>query len=236
MLEKEAIDALAGASNITDSIILKYPETVAVSDAQDIMMAINIKDRSSEFEPIALYQSFGRFLNLLKMFGENTIGIQGNILTVKNDQGMTANVVVSNPALMTSFDKSTEQFDRTEQTNSVAEFVLTADNLKKIHTASSLFSYADSVSFIAKDNELKVKVGSEDSMNSSTSSDSLVLDTTADVLTKEFKVSIPLENFNMLPVATYKVFIKYNSVKNKYRVLMKNLDCEGIRIILAVKI
>lgn len=236
MLEKESIQALEGAANITDSIILKYPETVAVSDAQDIMMAIDIKDKSSEFNPIALYQSFGRFLNVLKMFGDNTVSIQGNILTVKNNQGMTANIVVSNPALMSTFDKSTEQFDRTEQTNSVAEFILTADNIKKIRTASSLFGYADSVSFISKDSELKVKVGSEDSMNSSTSSDSLVLDTTTDVLTKEFKVSIPLENFNMLPVATYKVFIKYNSVKNKYRVLMKNQDTEGIRIILAVKI
>ena len=236
MLEKESIQALEGAANITDSIILKYPETVAVSDAQDIMMAIKIEGKSSEFSPIALYQSFGRFLNVLKMFGDNTISIQGNILTVKNDQGMTANIVVSNPALMSTFDKSTEQFDRTEQTNSVAEFILTADHLKKIRTASSLFGYADSVSFISKDSELKVKVGSEDSMNSSTSSDSLVLDMTTDVLTKEFKVSIPLENFNMLPVATYKVFIKYNSVKNKYRVLMKNQDTEGIRIILAVKI
>lgn len=236
MLEKEAIDALAGASNITDSIILKYPETVAVSDAQDIMMAINIKERSSEFEPIALYQSFGRFLNLLKLFGENTIGISGNILTIKNNSGMTANVVVSNPALMAAFDKSTEQFDRTEASNSVAEFVLTADEMKKIKVASSVFNYADSLSFISKDSELKVKVGSEDSMNSSTSSDSLVFDESADVLTKEFKIAIPLENFNMLSVATYKILIKYNSVKDKYRVLLKNLDCEGIRIILAVKI
>ena len=46
MLEKEAIDALAGASNITDSIILKYPETIGTFIYTNKTNIINTPDKA----------------------------------------------------------------------------------------------------------------------------------------------------------------------------------------------
>jgi hypothetical protein len=234
MFNKNVTDVLSQINGVTNSIILKYPQTVAVSESQDMMLLLDLSALDSdEFPDIGLKDSLGDFLNLFKLFGdEREVEIQGNNVNVSSGT-MTSSYIVDNIALMDAYNKPAEQFQKTEEVPDVAVFDLTVDDIKNIKSATGVFKDLSEVMFVSQDGDMKLSLGATNKFNAKSNTFSV---TKTAQTSKEFEIKIPVENFKMLPVSDYIVEVKYNSERDSYRILMKNKSLDGFKIIMSVKV
>lgn len=234
MFNENVINVLSQINGITNSVILKYPETVAVSEAQDMMVFFNVAELDSDqFSDIALKDSLGDFLNLVKLFPNNrSIDLSENTINISN--GDTSSVFITdNIALMDAYDKSPEQFVKTEEVPSVVEFDLLVDDLKKIKSATGVFKDLSEVIFSAQDSDVKISLGATNKFNAKSNTFGISKSAQS---SKEFEIKIPVENFKMIPSSDYSVHVKYNSTRDSYRILMLNKSLEGFKLMLSVKV
>lgn len=84
MFNKNVTDVLSQVNAVTNSVILKYPQTVAVSESQDMMLLVDISALDGDsFPEIGLKDSLSDFLNLFKLFPEDrTVSVEGNTIDV----------------------------------------------------------------------------------------------------------------------------------------------------------
>ena len=84
MFNKNVTDVLSQINGVTNSIILKYPQTVAVSESQDLLVLVDLSALDSDsFPEIGLKDSLSDFLNLFKLFPENReVQIEGNSINI----------------------------------------------------------------------------------------------------------------------------------------------------------
>jgi len=234
MFNKNVTEVLSQINGITDSVILKYPVTVAVSESQDMMVYADISKLDSDpFGDIGLMNSLSDFLNLFKLFPEDrNIEIDGNTINVSSGS-TSSSYIVDNVALMDAYDKSPEQFDKTEAVPSVASFSISVEDIKNIKSATGVFKDLSEVLITSQDGDIKVSLGATNKFNAKSNTYSVTKSATT---SKEFEIKIPVDNFKMLPVSDYTVEVKYNSARDSYRILLINDSLEGFKVLMSVKV
>lgn len=237
MFNKKVIDVLGEINNITNSIIIKYPTTVAVSESQDMMISLDIKALDAdEFEDIGLLDNLSEFLSLFKLFGEDkTVNYDGNTINIGNET-INSSYIVDSIALMETYDKSPEQFEKTEMVPSVAEFDLNPEDIKNIKQASGVFKDLSEVLFTSKDDVVNISLAATNKFNAKSNKFNITKNSSACKTSKEFEIKIPVENFKMIPMSAYAVEVKYNAARDSYRILMSSKTLENFKILLTVKI
>lgn len=232
MLNKQTQKVLKELNTITNSGIISYPETVLVSEQQDIMVRVNLGALDSEeFPKIHLMNNISEFLSLMSMFDEPKVDINEKEIKL-TENGKNSTFLFDNPVLMQSFDKDTEQFERTKEVPDVSVFTLSPEDFKDISKASGVFKDLEEVIIRAQDGDTELVLGNTSSFNARSNTYSIDKPQTS---TKEFEVKIPIQNFKMLPVSEYTVHVKYNQARDAHRVFLKN-DTINLEIIMSVKV
>lgn len=234
MLNKEVQNVLSQVNAVTNSLILRFPETVAVSESQDMMIRFNLENLDPDpFEPIPLKDSLADLLNLLKLFPEDrSVEILDNTINVSNGD-IASSFIMDNIALMEAYDKKVDQFDKTEAVPGVATFNLTTSDIKNLKSATGVFKDLSEIIITSEDDDVTVRLGATNKFNARSNTFSVSKE---GVASKNFQVKIPVDNFKMLPVSDYTVEVKYNSSRDSYRILMKNKSLEGFHVMMAVKV
>ena len=234
MLNKETIAVLQQLNAITNSVILRYPQTVAVSESQDMMVMMDFADVDEPFPEIPLRDSLSDLIRLFGLFSDDRqVRVDENVISITSGDSETASTfIMDNPALMGAYDKDPEQFAKTESVPSVAQFVLTSDDMKNIKAASGVFKDLSEVIFAASDDSVTVSLGATNKFNAR--SNTYSVNKRCDVK-KAFDVKVPVENFRMIPQSTYEVHVKYNSARDAYRILLVGKTLEGFKILMSVK-
>jgi hypothetical protein len=234
MFNKNLTEVLSQVNSITNSIILRYPTTVAVSESQDVMVSIDVSVLDGDqFPEIGLKDSLSDFLSLFKLFGEDReVSVENNTVSVSSGNNSSC-YITDNIALMDAYDKDPEQFVKTEQAPSVASFDLAVDDIKNIKSATGVFKDLTEVLFTSIDGDMKVSLGATNKFNAKSNTYSV---TKGAQTSKEFEIKIPVENFKMLPVSDYTVDVKYNSARDSYRVMLSSNSLDGFKIIMSVKV
>ena len=234
MFNNNVISVLTQINTITNSVILKYPTTVAVSESQDVMVSIDLSELDkSEFPNLGLKDSLSDFLSLFKLFpNDRRVEIDGSNVNVSSGSN-TSCYITDNIALMDAYDKDPAQFEKTEMAPSVATFDLTDEDIKNIKSASSVFKDLSEVIFKSQDGDMRISLGATNKFNAKSNTYSILKSANT---SKEFEVKIPVENFKSLPVSNYTMDVKYNSSRDSYRILMTNKSLDGFKIIMSVKV
>lgn len=234
MFNKNVIDVLQQVNGVTNSVILKYPQTVAVSESQDLMLLVDISKLDSDsFPEIGLKDSLSDFLSLFKLFPEDrTVKIEGNTIDVAQGT-MSSSYIMDNIALMDAYNKQPDQFTKTEAVPSVATFDLSLDDIKNLKSATGVFKDLSEIIFKSQDGDMKISLGATNKFNAKSNTFSV---TKAANTSKEFEVKIPVDNFKMLPASEYTVDVKYNSSRDSYRILMSSKSLEGFKLLMSVKV
>lgn len=234
MFNNNLVEVLTQINNMTNSIILKYPETVAVSESQDMMILFNTKALDPDaFADIGLKDSLSDFLNLFKLFPDDkSVTIDANTINISSGT-MSSLYIMDNVALMDAYNKDAIQFSKTAAVPNVASFDLDDEDIKNIKSATSVFKDLSEVIFTSKDDNMKVSLGATNKFNAKSNTFSVTKPANT---SKEFEIKIPVENFKMLPGSNYTVDVKYNAVRDSYRILMHNKSLEGFKILMTVKV
>lgn len=234
MFNQKVIDVLNEINTVTNSVILKYPKTIAVSEAQDIMVMFDVsKLDADEFNEIGLKDSLSELLNLFKLFeGERTVDIDGNTINIESGD-MSSTYIMDSIILMDAYNKDPKQFEKTDEVPNVAVFDLTVEDIKKIKSSTAVFKDLDEVIFTSIDSDMKISLGATGKHNAKSHTFSI---TKPAQTTKEFNVKIPVENFKMLPMSEYTMQVKYNSARDSYRLMLKSKSLEDFQIIMSVKV
>lgn len=234
MFNKNVTDVLSQINGVTNSIILKYPQTVAVSESQDLLVLVDLSALDSDsFPEIGLKDSLSDFLNLFKLFPENReVQIEGNSINITSGT-LSSSYIMDNVALMDAYNKTPEQFEKTEAVPSVATFDLGVEDIKNIKSATGVFKDLSEVLFTSQDGDMKVSLGATNKFNAKSNTFSVTKQAST---SKEFEIKIPVENFKILPVSDYTVEVKYNSTRDSYRIMLLNKSLDGFKIIMPVKV
>lgn len=232
MLNQNFTNVLKEVNKITNSAILKYPRTILNSPAGDILVSIDVASLDpDQFEDIGIY-NMSEFLNTFNLFGEDrNVAISNKVIMISDDK--TKVEYISNSiSLLKDYDKQPSIFEGTEAVPTVAKFILTTKDIAKVNQAAKVFSDLEDVVITSQDDEIKISLSSTNKFNAQSNKFSVSFGAET---TKEFSVSIPVENFSNLPSSEYTVFVKYNASKNAYRVLMKSNELAGFDVLMNVK-
>ena len=232
MFNNSVINLLTQVNGITNSVILKYPTTVANSPAGDILVNIPMDKLDEDtFTNLGIY-NLGEFLNTFKLFGENReVSIENDVISVSEGE-MSLQYISNNINLMTEFDKNPDIFTKTESVPTVASFIMTEEDIKKLKQASGVFKDLTDVVFKSQDGEISISLAATGRFNSK--SNNFTLTKSAET-TKEFDVIIPVDNFKTLPGGEYEINVKYNESRQAYRVIFNSKDLEDFKVLMAVK-
>lgn len=234
MFNSKMIDVLTQVNGITNSIILKYPHTVGLSESQDMLFMVDVSELDTdEFTDIPLKNSLNELLSLFKLFPETkSVQIEGNSICI-NSGSLSSSFIMDNIALMDAHNRDSAQFEATEKVPSVATFDLTVDDIKNLKSASGVFKDLSEIIFKSQDGDMLISLGATNKFNAKSNTFSL---TKQCMTTKEFEIKIPVENFKMLPMSDYTFDVKFNSAKNSYRLFLTNKSLKCFKLIMVVKV
>ncbi len=232
MITKETLERISNCTNITNSITIKYPITMAVSDSRDMVMRIDLSDTEEFDRPVSFFNRLSNFLCITKLYDDFKINVHDNIITIQDANSKSSTDFIESYAeLMTDYNFDEEQFTKTENAVSIQEFELTANEVKKLKTAGGTLQNIEKLIIENQGEELKIKLKSSNIAARVDDCFTIVKDIPS---TKQFNISIPFSNFTKLSNQNYKFFVKYNSKNNSYRVLIHNLDNDKIKLLLSV--
>ena len=232
MITKETLERISNCTNITNSITIKYPITMAVSDSRDLVMRIDLSDMEEFDRPVSFFNRLSNFLCITKLYDDFKINVHDNIITIQDANSKSSTDFIESYAeLMTDYNFDEEQFTKTENAVSIQEFELTANEVKKLKTAGGTLQNIEKLIIENQGEELKIKLKSSNIAARVDDCFTIVKDIPS---TKQFNISIPFSNFTKLSNQNYKFFVKYNSKNNSYRVLIHNLDNDKIKLLLSV--
>lgn len=231
-MNKELTNTLSQLNTITNTVILKYPVTVAASEAKDIYVHLDVSQiDTNEFPDIGLNNNLNSYLNLFKLFEDSRI-VNYNKDTIEISSGeITSSYITDNVALMEAYNISPEQFQKTEEVPTVCSINLTVDDIKKLKSATSVFKDLSEIIIKCQDSEVSMSLGATNKFNARDNSYKIKKDATS---TKDFEIKIPVENFKKIPESEYIFEVKYHESKDAYRILMKNKALSGLKIIMSV--
>lgn len=231
-MNKQLVQTLSQLNNITNTIILKHPITIASSEAKDIYVYLDVSQIDTKpFPDIGLNDNLNNYLNLFKLFDdERDVTYNNDTIEIVSNK-IKSSYISDNVALMQPYDISPYQFDKTEQVPTVCSIDLTVDDIKKLKSATSVFKDLSEIIFRSRDNEVSLCLGNTNKFNARDNSYSITKDTQS---SKEFEVKIPVDNFKRIPESEYTLEIKYNEARDAYRLLLKNKTLSGLKIIMSV--
>lgn len=232
MITKETLERISNCTNITNSITIKYPITMAVSDSRDMVMRIDLSDMEEFDRPVSFFNRLSNFLCITKLYDDFKINVHDNIITIQDANSKSSTDFIESYAeLMTDYNFDEEQFTKTENAVSIIEFELTANEVKKLKTAGGTLQNIEKLIIENQGEELKIKLKSSNIAARVDDCFTIVKDIPSN---KQFNISIPFSNFTKLSNQNYKFFVKYNTKNNSYRVLIHNLDNDKIKLLLSV--
>ena len=205
---------------------------MAVSDSRDMVMRIDLSDMEEFDRPVSFFNRLSNFLCITKLYDDFKINVHDNIITIQDANSKSSTDFIESYAeLMTDYNFDEEQFTKTENAVSIQEFELTANEVKKLKTAGGTLQNIEKLIIENQGEELKIKLKSSNIAARVDDCFTIVKDIPS---TKQFNISIPFSNFTKLSNQNYKLFVKYNSKNNSYRVLIHNLDNDKIKLLLSV--
>ena len=232
MLNRQTLDFLKIIGRFTDVTILRYPVTCGISEDKDIVYSVDISKFDTDgFDTALGIHKLNSFLNMFNMFDNDyELEVDNKSITVK-DPDTSVRYLLAVPEAISSYDAQESQFDLTANIPSVLEFDLTADIIKKLKAGASSFSELNTVLFEGGDNPniSLVQTESREGMSSNTIKINI-----HEEAKKNFKMGISIITLGRLPLGNYRVSVKYNEAKDKYRIYLESKDIEGFRIILPV--
>lgn len=231
-MNKELTNTLSQLNTITNTVILKYPVTVAASEAKDIYVHLDVSQIDPNgFPNIGLNNNLNSYLNLFKLFDDSrTVSFNGDTVQISSGE-ITSSYITDNVALMEAYDISPEQFQKTEEVPTVCSINLTVDDIKKLKSATSVFKDLSEIIIKCQDSEVSMSLGATGKFNARDNSYKIKKDAQS---TKDFEIKIPVENFKKIPESEYTFEVKYNEARDAYRILMKNKSLSGLKLIMSV--
>ncbi len=231
-MNKDLTNVLQQLNTITNTVILKYPITVAASEAKDMYVHLDISQLDdNSFPDIGLNNNLNNYLNLFKLFDDTrAVTFKGDTVEISSGE-ITSSYITDNVALMEGYDISPEQFQKTEEVPTVCSIDLTVDDIKKLKSATGVFKDLSEIIIKCQDSEVSMSLGATNKFNARDNSYKIRKNTSA---TKEFEIKIPVENFKKLPESEYTFEVKYNEARDAYRILMKNKALSGLKLIMSV--
>lgn len=233
-MNKSVLQILKEISKITDSVILKYPVTIAASESNDVKVMVNLANLDeNSFPDIGLLNSLKSFLSLYELFGEDKKVTYSNDTINITDGDLSSSFISSSLILMDAFNIDSDQFDKVSAAPSVLEFNLTVDDINKLNKASGTFKDLNEIVITSVDAETSISLGAIGKFNAKNNNFKI---RKSEKSSKDFTIRVSLENFQMLPTSEYKVCIKYNAAKDSYRLLLESTKIKDFKIILLTKI
>lgn len=231
MLSKELISFVKNLNGITNSLVLQYPRTAGVSEYGTIAFVFNTdKFESEHFEPIYLNNNLSEFLSIFGLFDKYTASVNGNVLTLKDDN-TTSSFILSEPSLMgKQFTVDPEKVDSFGKIPTVAEFDMTVEMFKKLKSARSVFKTLGSLCFEGSDgiNLYLTQVNHFSQTRNNTYT--IHIDSNVE---KHFKFNIGIDGIFEIPCTEYKVQVKYNSSSNIYCLFFECKSIPGFYIVMS---
>ena len=231
-MNKELTNTLSQLNSITNTVILKYPITVAASEAKDIYVHLDVSQLDfNTFPDIGLNNNLNNYLNLFKLFDDNR-KVSYNKDTIEISSGeITSSYITDNVALMEAYDISPDQFQKTEEVPTVCSIDLEVQDIKNLKAATGVFKDLSEIIIKCQDSEVSMSLGATNKFNARDNSYKIKKNVSS---TKDFEIKIPVENFKKIPESEYTFEVKYNEARDAYRILMKNKALSGLKIIMSV--
>jgi len=231
MLNKNVIHVLKSLNGITNTGILKYPTTILNNPSGDVVVKIGLDKLDTEsFPDIGVY-NLSEFISTFGLFDEYQCTINDNIISITSGTS-AVQYVTTNISVLSNHDKPESIFTSTASFPSVCSAEITEDDMKKIKSAAGIFKELNEVIFVSKDGDLEIKLGNTNNFNAKSNSFSIAKNNIG--CTKDFTVKVPAENFNALPLGSYKLEMKYNESKDVFRVMINSLDID-MSVLMAAK-
>lgn len=232
MFNRESVDFLKVMNKITNSMVLNYPITTGRTESADIAYKFDLSKYDTDgFEnPIGIYD-LSTFLNIFGLCDENrNVNIDNNSITV-SDSTTSVKFLTSATSVLSPYEFKQEQFDKTNEFPSVLEMSLTADDIRKLKSASATFRELDTA-VISCDESVELSLTQIGKFKKS--SNSFRIKKTEES-TKKFNVGISLETLSKIPQVDYTLIVKYNESRDAYRIILKTDKIEGLSLVISVK-
>lgn len=232
MFNKESVDFLKTMNKIANSMVLSYPVTTGRTESADIAYKFDLSkyDTDGFDAPIGIYD-LSTFLNIFGLCNDDrNVKITDNVITV-SDNTTSVNFLTSATSVLTPFEFKQEQFDKSNSFPSVLEMTFTAEDIRKLKTASSTFRELDTA-VISCDDTVELSLTQVGKFKKSSNSFRIKKSETGN---KQFNIGIALETLSKIPQVDYKLCVKYNEPRNAYRIILTTDKIEGLEMIISVK-
>ena len=231
MLNKATITTLAEINKFTNSVVLKYPYTIANSPSNDIMLQLDVSQLDAEsFPDIGLFNNLSEFLSNFALYSDDrVVTVEDNVIAIK-DGNYSGRYITNKISLLRDYDKPKSIFDTTLATNTVCTFELGTELISKIKQASKTFTDLNDVLITSKDGETTVSLTATNKFNAQANTFNIIVPSQT---TKEFSIAIPVENMSLLPNTPYQAEVKFNEQKGAYRFLLQSTEVNGLLVMLS---
>lgn len=232
MFNRESVDFLKVMNKITNSMVLTYPITTGRTESADIAYKFDLSKYDTDgFEnPIGIYD-LSTFLNIFGLCDETRdVNIDNNSITV-SDSTTSVKFLTSATSVLSPYEFKQEQFDKTNEFPSVLEMNLTAEDIRKLKSASATFRELDTA-VISCDDSVELSLTQIGKFKKS--SNSFRIKKTEESA-KKFNIGISLETLSKIPQVDYTLIVKYNESRDAYRIILKTDKIEGLSLVISVK-
>lgn len=232
------VKLLNEVGNVTNTIILTYPVTSAITPELDIIVTVDLQALGEpEFPKFGLNNSFNEFLSAFKLFEDDyKTSVSPDEIHIESQDGkQSITLITDSLVLLESYDKNyVRMLDSMFAAPSVVEFILSGQDIKNIRNAAGIFKDLSEVIFaVSNSDELAIYLGATNKFNARANNYKLLK--TVDS-TMNFECKLPIENFKTLPMSDYKCAIKYNENLNKYVLTAENMAFSGFKMVFSFKI
>lgn len=217
MFNQKFVDFLKTFNKISNGVVLEYPVTSGKTDCSDIGFKFDIsKFDDTQFEGKIGFIDLSSFLNVFNLVEDPEVSMKDGVIVAK-DNNSKVTYLTTTPSLMEDFEYPATQFDRMHAIPSVAEFTLSASDIRRIKQAGSSFKDLNAINFKG-DDTVTISLTSTGKFNQSSNCFTINKDVETN---KNFDLFVKLETFSKLPVLDYTVKVKYNEAKDAFRILFE---------------
>lgn len=235
MFNKELMEQFKKLNGITDKVIMRYPITTLVSDANDMICNLKVDNFDTDsFNEFAIFE-LSKMINIFSLFQNYEVVNNEDHLLIRAGQKSSV-LKKSDMFLLQSYDKPAaliESLKTSENVEIVSEFNLSVNDVNQMKKAIGILSDLEGVRFEGIDNNTKVSLVKVNKFEV----DGVVNDTyESEYLnssSKNFSETITKENFLKLPSMDYIVKIVYNTKVDAYRILFCTDNFEILLTVLA---
>lgn len=229
MLNKETVTFLKQMNKLTNSVVLEYPITTGKTESADIAYQFDLSKLDSEgFQNRIGIYDLSVFLNIFNLFNlDYKVALDGNVMSV-SDSTTSASYLTANLEILSCYLYKPEQFTKLDEFPEVLNMKLTADDIRRIRSASATFRELDTLA-IECDERTTLSLKSVNQFQQSSNTFKIQKD---EVSVKNFKLYVRLETLNKIPQIDYDLTVRYNKNKDAYRII---LSADSLKMILTTK-